>query len=96
MSDQPVNLDERRGLSARTSVESRRSFLEFQAQQVALRRRRQEIEGLLAAGPAKNWREAVTAARFLIAQFAATHDARDARCQLLIQTTLNDLGRLTD
>jgi hypothetical protein len=97
MTDQPpVNLDERRGESARTSVESRRSFQEFQAQQVALRRRREEIEGFLAAAPAPSWREAVAAARFLITQFAATHEARDARCQLLIQTTLKDLGRLTD
>lgn len=96
MTDHPVNLDERRALSARTSIESRRSFLEFQAQQVALRRRRNEIEALLAAGPAASWREAVTAARFLITQFAATQEARDARCQQLIRTTLHDLGRLTD
>lgn len=96
MSDQPVNLDERRGLGARASSESRRNFLEFEAQQVALRRRRNDIDALLAAGPATNWREAVTAARLLITQFAATHEARDSRCQRLIQRTLNDLGRLTD
>ena len=96
MTDNPVDLDEHRGMAAQKSTEIRRRLYEVQADQAALRHRQEELESFLIAAPAATWPEAAAKARYLIQLFAATPDAQDARRQELIASALEDLARLSD
>ena len=94
MTDLPVELDEHRGMAARRETETRRLLQEVQADQAALRVRREELETIMAAAPAVDWREAAAKARYLIELYAATPDAQDPRRQKVIASVLADLARL--
>ncbi len=97
MTKNPVDLDEHRGMAAQEVTEDRRQRLhEFQVDQVALRRRQEELENLLLAAPAETWPEAAAKALYLIQLFAATPEAQDPRRKELIAHTLDDLNRLCD
>lgn len=96
MTDQPIELDEHRGMAAQKSTELRRRLHEVQADQQALRRRQEEFERYAVAAPSTTWPEAAAKARYLIQLFAATPEARDGRRQELIATVLQDLARLSD
>jgi hypothetical protein len=97
MMDDPVDLDDRRGMAAQKATEIRRQrLLEFQADQAALRRRQEELEKLLLAAPAETWSEAAAKAQYLIQLFAATPEARDPRRKELIAHALDDLTRLCE
>ncbi|MDA1100939.1 MAG: hypothetical protein O2967_18370 [Proteobacteria bacterium] len=97
MTDDPVELDERRGMAAQKATEIRRQRIhEFQADQAALRLRQEELEKLLLAAPAETWPEAAAKAEYLIQLFAATPEAQDPRRKELIAHALDDLRRLSD
>ena len=97
MTDDPVDLDERRGMAAQKATELRRQRLhEFQVEQAALRRRQEELEKLLLAAPAETWPEAAAKAQYLIELFAATPEAQDPRRKQLIAHALDDFARLCD
>ena len=96
MKGDPVDLDERRGMAAQRSIESRRRLHKVQADQAALRNRQEEFENFLLAAPAKTWSEAADKAQYLIQLFAATPCALDPRHQKLIASVLEDLSRLSD
>jgi len=96
MTDNPVDLDEHRGMAAQKSTEIRRRLQEVQADQAALRHRQEEFESFLLAAPALTWQEAAAKARYLIQLFAATAEAQDSRRRQLILTTLEELARLSD
>ncbi len=96
MTDEPVNLDAHRGISAQQSTELRRRLHEVQADQAALRLRHEELEACLLAAPAESWPDAAIKARYLIQLFAATPEARDPRRQKLIATVLEELARLSE
>ncbi len=97
MTDDPVDLDQHRGMAAQMATEIRRQRLrEFEADQAALRRRQEELEKLLLAAPAETWPEAAAKAQYLIQLFAATPEAQDPRRKKLIAHALDDLARLCD
>jgi hypothetical protein len=97
MTDEPVDLDEHRGMAAQQATEVRRERLqEFQADQIAMQRRQEELERLLLAAPAACWTEAAAKAQYLIQLFAATPYGQTPRCKELIAHTLDDLSRLGD
>jgi hypothetical protein len=96
MTDDPVNLDKHRGMTAQKSTEIRRRLHEVQVDQAALRHRQEELESSLAAAPATTWPEAAAKAQYLLQLFAATPDAQDPRRQKLISNVLLDLTRLSD
>lgn len=102
MTDEPVDLDKHRAMSAQKSTEIRRRLQELQAdwqtarqQENALHQRQTEFERYLLATPAVVWPEAAAAARYLLQLFAATPDAEDPRRQALIARTVEDLDRLS-
>lgn len=95
MTDDPVDLDEHRGMAAQIATDIRRQQLhEFQDHQAALRRREEELEKHLLAAPAETWPEAAAKAHYLIRLFAATPEAQDPRRKELIEHALDDLARL--
>lgn len=96
MTDEPVELDERRGMTAQKATEIRRCLQEVQADQVALQHRQEEFENFLIAAPAATWAEAAAKAQYLLQLFAATLDAQDSRRQKLIANVLDDFNRLSD
>ena|ERR671928_1482447 len=97
MTDDPVELDERRGMAAQKATEIRRQRLQdFQANQTALRYQQEELEKLLLADPAETWPEAAAKAQYLIQLFAATPEAQDPRRKELIAHALEDLARLCE
>jgi len=97
MTDEPVDLDEHRGMAGQIATDIRRQRLhEFQADQAALRRRQEELEKLLLAAPAETWPEAAAKAQYLIQLFAATPEAQNPRYKKLIAHALDDLTRLSD
>jgi hypothetical protein len=96
MTDDPVELDEHRGLAAQKSTEIRRRLQEVEADQAAVRRRQEEFERNAVAVPSTTWPEAAAKARYLIRLFAVTPEAQDPRRQELIARVLADLDRLSD
>ena len=96
MMDDPVDLDERRGMAAQKATEIRRRLHEVQTDQAALRHRQDQFESLLLAASAETWPEAASKAQYLIQLFAATPYAQDPRRQKLIASALDDLTRLCD
>jgi hypothetical protein len=97
MTDDPVELDKHRGMTAQQQTKVRRSHLaRFQAEREAMLARQEELENLLVAAPAETWTEAAAAAQYLIQLFAATSEAQDVRRKELIARTLEDLARLSD
>lgn len=95
MSDNPIILDDHRGMAAQQATEIRRRLAEVEADQAALRARRTELEKFLVAAPASTWQEAAEKAQYLIGLLAATPVARDPRRRQLIAGVLDDLRRLS-
>ena len=96
MADDPVELDEHRGMAVQKSTEIRRRLCEVQPNLAALRRRQEEFERHALAAPSTTWAEAAAKARYLILLFAETSEARYPRRQELIAKVLDDLARLSD
>jgi hypothetical protein len=95
MSDDPIPLDEHRGMAAQKATEIRRRLSEVETNQAALRRRETELEKFLISAPAHTWPEAAEKARYLIGLFAATPAAQDPRRQKLIARVLDDFRTLS-
>ena len=97
MSDEPVDLDERRSSASRMATNIRRhSLKDFEADRESLRRRQEELETQLLVEPAETWPEAAAKAQYLLRLYATTNEAQDARRQKLIARALGDLARLID
>ncbi len=95
MTDQPIDLDKRRGTAAQKETDLRRLRIQVAENEAQLRRRQQELEAHMVAAPAENWLEAAEKARYLIGQFAGSICAQDPRSQALIAAVLADFDRLT-
>jgi hypothetical protein len=96
MTEETIDLDQRRGMAAQKATELRRLLADVEANQNALRLRQDELEAHLIAAPAANWHEASEKARYLLNLFAATMAAEDPRRQKLIAAVLADFRRLSD
>lgn len=96
MTNDPIELDKHRGMSAQKGTETRRQLQEVQFDQAVLQERQAELEKFLFVSPAVTWAEAAVKARYLIQLFAGTVEAQDARRQKLIAIVLDDLARLSE
>ena len=95
MTEIPVTLDEHRGMMAQKATEVRRHRVEIEADQAALRKRREDLEAHLLATPATTWAEAIERARYLLTLFAETSEGRDPRHRQLIAGVLEDFRTLS-
>lgn len=96
VTNEPIELDEHRGMSAQKDTEIRRDLHEVQADQAALRERQAELEKFLVSAPAANWPEAAAKARYLLELFAATPEAQDPRRKKLIASVISDFSQLSN
>ncbi len=94
MTDEPIDLDQRRGIAAQKATGSRRLLAEVEANERALRLRRDELETHLIAAPAENWREAAEKARYVLGLYAATLGQGDTQRRSLVDAVLADFERL--
>jgi len=94
MTDNPVDLDQHRGMAAQKSTEIRRRLKEVQAGQAAARERQEEFEKFFLAAPATTIHEVAEKARYLLQLYAASQEASDPRRQKLIASVLEDMARL--
>jgi hypothetical protein len=94
MIDRPTILDDRRGMAAQVATDLRRMRAEVEADQAALKQRREDLEKLLASAPCADWREATEKTRYLLSLFAETSAAADPRRQKLMNDLLADFERL--
>lgn len=94
MNDEPVELDQHRGMAAQKATDIRRQLAEVQANQKALKIRQREFEDFLETTPATSPHEAVTKAKYLIQLYAATPEGSDPRRARLIERSLEELERL--
>ena len=95
MTDQPINLDRRRGMAAQKLTEIRRLLAEVEANEQALRDRQEQLETQLLTAPATCWPEAAEKARYLLKLLAGAPIAQDPRRQKLIAKVFDDFERLT-
>jgi hypothetical protein len=94
MTDDPIELDERRGLAAQKATGSRRLLAQVEANERVLRARRDELEAQLIAAPATSWAEAAAKARYIVQLYAATLGVGDTQRHTLVAAVLADLARL--
>jgi hypothetical protein len=95
MTDNPIDLDRRRGMAAQKATDLRRLLAEVASNEQALRATQDELEARLLAAPASNWQEAADKARYLLTLFGGTLAAQDPRRQKLIAAVLADFERLS-
>jgi hypothetical protein len=95
MTEETVDLDKRRGMTAQKETRLRRLHADVRAQRDALRVRQDALEAQLLAAPAENWEDAAEKARYLLNLFAASIEAQDPRRQKLIAAVLDDFRRLS-
>jgi len=95
MTDEPVELDQHRGMAARKATHLRRLLADVAANEQALRAAQDELEMQLMATPATNWEEAADKARYLLSVLAATPAGQEPRKRILIKAVLDDFSRLS-
>ena len=94
MTDDPIDLDKRRGMAAQKETELRRLVNEVAADHVRLKTRQDELEKHLVAAPARSWADATEKTRYLLSLFSTTAEAQDPRRKKLIANLLDDFERL--
>jgi hypothetical protein len=96
MTDEPVNLDARRGTDNQSAVAFRRhDARQCRADNLPMAPMRDvALYAQLLAGPADTWPEIARKTMFLLDRFATTSEAQDMRIQTLIKRALYDIGRL--
>ncbi|XUM23849.1 hypothetical protein ACRAVF_11550 [Bradyrhizobium oligotrophicum S58] len=95
MTDEPLDLDRHRGMSAQKAVDLRRALAEAESHARELRERQAVLEQHLLDSPAASWPEAAAKARYLLNMYAASLAEQDTRHRELIAAVLADFSRLT-
>ncbi len=94
MSDEPVDLDSRRGLSAQKATGLRRILADAEAHASDLRERQLLIERKLLDTPVTSWSEAAAKARYVLTLYNATLTLQDTHHRDLVASVLKDFARL--
>lgn len=94
MSDDPVDLDSRRGMAAQKATGLRRILADAEAHAEILRERQFQIERELLDTPATSWSEAAAKARYILNLYYAVLPAQDTHHRDLVASVLKDFARL--
>ncbi|OYU88335.1 MAG: hypothetical protein CFE29_18640 [Bradyrhizobiaceae bacterium PARB1] len=94
MTDEPVELDSRRGIAAQKATDLRRALADVEANARDLRDRQGKIEEQLLATRATTWPEAAANARYVLNLYAGSLSPQDTRHRDLIAMVLDDFTRL--
>lgn len=96
MSDEPLDLDRRRGMAAQKATDIRRALAEVETHARDLRDRQAALENGLLTVPATSWPEAAAKARYVLNLYASGLPAEDSRHRDLVAAILEDFVRLTE
>src|SRR5690348_7423265 len=94
MTDDPIDLDKRRGMAAGKETDLRRALVELETKAKALRDRQAHLENELLSVSAASWPEAAAKARYVLNLYAAGLPPEDARHRDLVTAILDDFTRL--
>ena len=94
MTDEPLDLDKRRGMAAQRATDLRRTLMEVENHARELRNRQAHLESELLSIPATSWPEAAAKARYILNLYAAGLSPEDTRHRDLVAAILDDFTRL--
>ena len=94
MSDEPVDLDQRRGMAAQKATNIRRALAEVESNAKDLRDRQAILESQLLSLPAASWPDAAAKARYVLNLYAAGLPPDDSRHRELVSAIFEDFARL--
>ena len=95
MSDNPLYLDERRGMAAQKATDMRRILADVENNAKDLRDRQAILEARLRSVPAASWPEASAKARYVLNLYAAGLASDDSHHRDLVAAILADFSRLS-
>jgi hypothetical protein len=93
--EDPIALDQHRGMAAQKATELRRMKREVQANEHMLRARQEELQAAMISTPAQTWEAAAEKAEYLISLLAGRADMRDPRMHKLMTAVFDDFARLS-
>lgn len=97
MSDDLIDLDNRRSAKDQMAAAVRRDALKDSRDiQASLRKTQEDLEERILGNAAATWHEAAIRARYLIRCYGETAEGQDERCQTLIRRALADLENLIE
>lgn len=96
MTDEPVELDEHRGMAAQKATNLRRALANVESHAKELRDRQAILEDQLLSVPAVSWPDAAAKARYVLNMYAAGLSPDDAHHRDLVAAILQDFARLAD
>jgi hypothetical protein len=94
MTDNPVELDSRRGMAAQKATGLRRIVSEAETHAASLRERQLQIETELLNTPVESWSDAAAKARYVLNLYYATLSSQDSHHRDLVASVLKDFARL--
>jgi hypothetical protein len=95
VSDNPLYLDERRGMAAQKATDIRRILADVENNAKDLRDRQAVLEGQLLSVPATSWAEASAKGRYVLNLYAAGLPLDDSHHRDLVTAILSDFSRLS-
>jgi hypothetical protein len=95
MSDEPVELDEHRGMAAQKATDLRRVLADVEVNAKSLRDRQALAEQQLVAVQAISWPEAAAKARYLLNLYVSSLAPTDTHHRDLVAAVLADFDRLS-
>jgi len=95
MTDDPIDLDKRRGMAAGKETDLRRALVELETKAKDLRDRQAHLENELLSVSAASWPEAAAKARYVLNLYAAGLPPEDTRHRALVAAVLAEFARLT-
>jgi hypothetical protein len=95
MNDNPIDVDQHRGMAAQKATDIRRVLADVEANAKLLRDRQSAVESQLLAVPAASWDEAAAKARYVLNLYAAQLPPADTHHRDLIAAVVADFARLS-
>ena len=95
MTDEPLDLDEHRGMAAQKATRLRRVLAEIEKNAREMRDRQATLENELLSVPAMSWPDAAAKARYVLNLYAAGLSPDDARHRDLVAAIFEDFARLS-
>ena len=94
MTDDPVDLDNHRGMAAQKATELRRVLADAEVNKEALREQQRDLEAKLLTLPAMSWEEAAAKARYVLGLYSDSLSLEDSHHRDLVAAVLADFDRL--
>lgn len=93
--DDPIKLDQHRGMAAQKATELRRMQREIKDNEALLRQRQDELQAAMIMTPAETWEIAAEKAEYLITLLAPRANLRNPQLQKLMTAVFEDFARLS-